>query len=354
LRLRPVARVRVLVKFTGGVPEWKERVRLAPVRAELNDVEHFDERRRLATPLEHLFQQPHDYQTTDLEPGSYLVQVELSQGQSEIRRVEAVPGATTVEVEFCAPSETAGIVCEVQGPPNMGEPRALYFSALMPAKDGQVWPGGIHRVWKLSSGRYLLLGAEGVTAISATWYPLGTITQEVGRSTLRFRFESPFELDVRLEGRPGQLISYLPARLKWLDHGNEASNSFAMDDDRMKFTGQPGRVVLCVQHPELYGILLVREELTLRAGETREITLRLPEMFELVIEAPADEVYELRLQPAGDESWEHTLRLDEDGRCILPHVPAGSYTLKYRLRSRPRDELRRSVTVQGNTTTRLK
>lgn len=354
LRLKPVARVRVLVKFTGGVPLWNEYVRLAPVRAELTDAEHFDERRRLAAPLEQLYQRPHEYLTADLEPGPYLVRVELAQGQSETRRVEANAGSNIIEVEFSAPAETAGIVCEVEGPPDRGKPGALYFDALTPAKDGWVRPERLHRVWKLSSGRYLLLGAEGATAISTTWHPLGTITREVGRSTLRFRFELPFELQVRLEGHPEELNGRVQAYLKWLDAGNAESGSFTRADKSEKFKGQPGRVELRVEHPEFYGMVLVRQELTLRAGEARAFTLRLPEMFELVIEAPADEVYEMKLQPAGDDSREFRLGFGQDGRCILPHVPAGSYTLKYRLRSRPQEELRRSLTVQGNTTTRLK
>lgn len=354
LQLKAVARVRVLVKFTGGVPLWNEHVRLAPVRAELTDAEHFDERRRLATPLEQLYQRPHEYLTADLEPGPYLLRVELAQGQSETRRVEVVAGSNTVEFEFSAPAETAGILCEVEGPPDTGKPGALDFDALTSAKDGHVWSNRVHRVWKLSSGRYLLLDAEGATAISATWYPLGTITQEVGRSTLRFRFESPFELDVRLEGRPEKLNEHVKAYLNWLDTGNAESGSFTRTDKSEKFRGQPGRVELRVEHPEFNGMVLVRQELALRAGETREVTLRLPEMYELVIEASADEVYELNLQTAGDESRKHILRLDEEGRCILPHVPAGSYTLRYRLRSRPRVELQKSITVQGNTTTRLK
>lgn len=354
LRLKAVAQVRVLVKFAGGVPQWNERVLLAPVRAELTDAEHFDQRRRHATPLEQLYQQPHEYQAADLEPGPYLVQVQLAQGQSEIRRVDAKAGSNTIEVEFSAPSETAGILCEVEGPPDRGQPGALYFDALTPAKDGRVWPERLHRVWKLSSGRYLLLDAEGATAISATWYPLGTITQEVGRSTLRFRFESPFELDVRLEGRPEKLNEHVKAYLNWLDTGNAGSGSFTRTDKSEKFRGQPGRVELRVEHAEFYGMVLVRQELTLRAGETRQVTLRLPEMFELVIEAPADDVYEMKLQSAGDNSREFRLGFGQDGRCILPHVPAGSYTLRYRLRSRPRDELQKSITVQGNTTTRLK
>lgn len=354
LRLNAVARVRVRVKFTGGVPQWNECVLLAPVRAELADAEHFDERRRLATPLEQLYQQPHEYQAADLAPGPYLVQVALTQGQSEIRRVDAVAGTNTIEVEFSAPGETAGIVCEVEGPPDRGQPGALYFEALTAAKDGRASADHVRRVWKLSSGRYLLLGAEGATAIRATWHPLGTITREVGRSTLRFHFESPFELQVRLEGRPETLNRHVQAYLKWLDTGNAESGSFTRADKSEKFKGQPGRVELQVEHPEFYGMLLARKVLTLRAGETREVTLRLPEMFELVIEAPAEEVYELKLQPAGEDSREYRLQFGQDGRCILPHVPTGSYTLKYRLRSRPRDELQRSVTVQGNTTTRLR
>lgn len=350
LRLRPVARIRVELIYAGGTPSSGANVWYAPVRADLNDEDHFDTRRNLAVVMQNAAGWHH---ATGLEPGDYIVRAGV-QGFVQTRRIAAVAGENVVQFEFNAPAASEGIECVVEYPEGTERPRFYFEAEIQYAKTSDhLHHDRVHDFWQLAENSYLLTDLwrrenTRVVAVSVNCPGLGEQRREVTRGkgeVLRFRFESPATLKVAVQDIPQNLGKYVSVRV--------GEKSEYMWNDTVSFDGmQPGTMDVTLRYSRLDQFVLARTTCNLRAGETREISLTMPPMFELVIEADRGEYSLSTITLQEDETQSAHISQDRDGCCILPYIPAGTYTVIYYKRSTGKHK-ERTITVRSNTTVRI-
>lgn len=364
LNLEPPRRLSIKVESSGGRPQQGYSVYYAKFRDDLTVEEHFDPRRRMVEDIR--FRGEGLYQTGALSPGTYAVGV--LDGNSLVDATRLIIEDSEAEYTFKThcPSLSDGIRCVVEAPDGY-EIRNPNFSIVL----NELSNMGV-QVWLLDDGSYLLIpmkpDLEDIDniAVQLDLPNLGTGFADCSSLTaasVTLRFDEGAKVDVRITNLPDHEQSKLaiswvqPGRRKvWRHVVTRRASGTEDEPEALESLGelQPGTYEISIR---LAGRISVPDlavaSVKVESGQDQVINLKLVDLYEVILEASGVEVYTwMTLNWDGAiERARHNLHMDDDGKCIIPLVPAGTYTVKYLVDRF--DEREKTFTVKGNSTVYL-
>ena len=329
------------------------RVLAAPFRADLLPEEHFDERRRMTTRLG-LVTEDGVYRSAVLDPGEYVLGVQNNGTVLATTRIALGDHRAYSSIKVGVPPAHAGIRCVVKVP--AGEKTSRLRFSIYVNETAQVPV----QTWEMDDGSFLLVPQRefhaDVESISVEAYLQSFGTQYRAASALKgsvveFTFEAPAELFLKITNVPEGLardlaINYrLPnGRNSWRNPGSWGRRPKTDEGEILIQAGmvQPGSYEYWIQAGHRNGTPeLARTSFVVEAGEDTVVEMRLVDLYEVTLEASGVEVYTWMslLWEEHPEERGTSLHMDDDGTCIIPYLPAGTYTIKYRVNvSEPREK----------------
>jgi hypothetical protein len=361
LTLAPATKreITVNIRYEGGEPLQSYTVIYAPARTELRPEEHLDKRRRLTRNMrgDKAFRV---YRSGDVEPGDYVVGVMDGDTVLACAQVSVGEDGVAHEFELHAPGGADGVTCFVQLP--QGAAPAQPQFRLFANANSEI---GGRRVWLLRENTYLVTAGNaprpGGLSIEATVSGLGTRSCEISSlvgTTAEFVFNAASRLTLRIRNLPQALRDEITIGLRGPSGRNgtvERGTPVYQDGDMF--------VVLGSVQPGTYEFWVLP-----RRGSTPEIAraaTSVEDGKDCVHELVVYDLYEITLEPSGitvadrmslhwagqGEKGGVGLRLGRDGKCIVPFLPAGTYTVKYSVNQREARE--KAFTVSSNATVYL-
>lgn len=363
LTLTPRVRREIVVQidYTGGEPLAGFTVVSAPARPELRHEEHLDRRRLMTTNMK---RDPGPgyrmYRSGELEPGAYVVGI--LDGSAVLRTALVNLGETGAShvFEMAAPGPSDGVTCIVRLPEGAGE--------VAPAFDIRVNAGNglSKRTWKLREDAWLLVPTGGLPkqvnsiSVEARIAGLGGQSCEISGITgtvAEFTFAHPSRLTLKITNVPEALrrelsIGCQPPDGRATSTDTRRNNPVYQGDQVMVAWGpvQAGSYEFWISRRSNASPELVRGTIRMDTGKDSVLELKLADMYEVTIEQSGVQVGNSMTLHWTGQTRGTGIRMGADGKCIVPFLPAGSYTLKYTVNREPREQ---AFSISGNSTVYL-
>ena len=229
--------------------------------------------------------------------------------------------------------------------------------------------------WRLDDASYLLVPSsipevENVSPrITLTLQKLGTQsakTTGLKGVAVDLRFEKPAELTLILKNVPNGTERDLGIRYV-LPDGSSSWTTGGARGHRLKAEDGVVSLPWGVLQPGEYefsvflttrgstGRTLAAQTFRMESGKDLTVELELADVYQVTIQAKGIDVYTwMNLGWDGQKPAERcNVHMDEDGKCILTNIPAGTYTLKYRLNAGQSGEKTKTFTINGDKTVYL-
>ncbi|MCA8910255.1 MAG: hypothetical protein KDB82_01005 [Planctomycetes bacterium] len=356
------------IEYADGRPAGGVAVRYAVARDELSPQDTLDPRRQLTTPMTPDVSGDR-YQSDELEPGDYVVGLFLGNELRTWDRVTVSDTGATINFKLQAPGLADGIRVFLHLPDG--------FNADYPNFLVRIDEHSQLRVdqWRLDDASYLLVPSsipevENVSPrITLTLQKLGTQsakTTGLKGVAVDLRFEKPAELTLILKNVPNGTERDLGIRYV-LPDGSSSWTTGGARGHRLKAEDGVVSLPWGVLQPGEYefsvflttrgstGRTLAAQTFRMESGKDLTVELELADVYQVTIQAKGIDVYTwMNLGWDGQKPAERcNVHMDEDGKCILTNIPAGTYTLKYRLNAGQSGEKTKTFTINGDKTVYL-
>jgi hypothetical protein len=278
--------------------------------------------------------------------------------------VEVTRPPTVSKLVVPGPEDSVGIVCEVNVPKGTSdeEPQfQVWWNAeTLRSEGGQ----GGQAVWKLGENKYRVTATHPAkdaapVRVTAKFHRLGSLSHPITRvdgEKVTFDFQASAAVKLSISGMTEDLRKGLRATCGGGGTVAEAMASYSATSvikDKIMLQlppMQPGTLSIALQS-FAGGPSIVTTSVSVAAAEEKVLEMEIPPLFELTVQADEDNRWGELLWESPSPHSRMSLRFDGLGKAVVRYLPAGTYTLRYRL---DRDVRERKVAVASDTTVHLR